>query len=174
MNETIKTILKRRSVKAYKPEQISDEQLGAILEAGLYAPSARNEQPWKFLVIQNEELNKKVAQLGMDLRGSDTSPFYGAPTIIVVFSDSTVIAPIADAALAMENIFLAATSIDLGTCWINCAGQIFNKTEEGLKIKAQYGIEEKYQCVGSIVVGYPEGEIPAAKPRAEETIIIVK
>ncbi|HWQ41715.1 MAG TPA: nitroreductase family protein [Desulfosporosinus sp.] len=121
MNETINTILSRRSIRAYKQEQIKDENLQLILNAGMFAPSAMNQQSWHFTAVQNKETLQKINQAtkGVLLKSGNArfeeiaksekfNAFYNAPTLIVISGDEKAIAPQCDCVLAMENIFLAA------------------------------------------------------------------
>ncbi|MFR7474320.1 MAG: nitroreductase family protein [Christensenellales bacterium] len=85
MHTALNILLTRRSIRQYKPLQITDDQLNAILTAGLFAPSAMNEQAWKLVAIQNPNELQKVAQAAMSMTGSADSPFYNAPTLIIVF-----------------------------------------------------------------------------------------
>ena len=82
MHTASNILLTRRSIRQYKPLQITDDQLNAILTAGLFAPSAMNEQAWKLVVIQNPNELQKVDQAAMSMTGSADSPFYNAPTLI--------------------------------------------------------------------------------------------
>lgn len=173
MNQTIDTILKRRSIRSYQQKQISDEELDSVLQAALYAPSAMNQQSGKFVAVQNKEIMQRLVELGKKAVNSDKNPFYGAPTVILVFSKKANIAPTCDASLALENMFLAATSLNLGSCWIHCVNSIF-KTDEGKKLMLDMGISDEYMIVGSCILGYPEGKIPEALPRKKDLVIKIK
>ena len=104
MHTASNILLTRRSIRQYKPLQITDDQLNAILTAGLFAPSAMNEQAWKLVVIQNPNELQKVAQAAMSMTGSADSPFYNAPTLIIVFVQKDAIAPLSDGALCLGNM----------------------------------------------------------------------
>ena len=90
MNETINNLVNRRSVRSYQNKQIDEEALQQILQAGLYAPSGMGRQPTIMVVIQDEATIKEVSRLNGAVMNSDSDPFYGAPTVIVVLADSTV------------------------------------------------------------------------------------
>lgn len=173
MNETINTILNRRSIRKYKQEQIDDEKLNLILECGSYAPSGMNMQSYAFVAIQNEEIMNEIIDECMKIRNITTSPFYGAPTIILVFGDENVQTYVKDASTAIENMHLAATSLNLGACWINCVQNLF-ESEKGDLIREKIQIPSQYKCIGSLVVGYIDGECPQAKPRKENIVKIIK
>lgn len=186
MNETIKTILNRRSIRVYKEEQITDEELQTILEAGRFAPSAVNNQPWHFVAVQNKEILQRITELcRAEFANSDNeqikaratsgnfSPFYNAPTFIMVFCDEKAVAPQNDGSLALENMFLAAESIRIGSCWIHAMNFVF-ATEEGRKLKKDLGVPEGYISIGSGAFGYKGMETPAAPARKEGNVSIFK
>ena len=173
MNETLKTIYARRSVRAYKPEQITDDELETVLKAGEYAPSANNQQSQLFVAIQKKELLDELAALGMKVKHADSSPYYGAPTVILVFAKAGCSEPFADGCLALENMFLAAASIGLGSCWINCGKHIF-ATDEGKALKKRLGGGDDYITVGSCILGYPAQELGEAAPRKDDYVIYIK
>jgi nitroreductase len=173
VNETIKTILNRRSVRSYQPKQITDEELNLILNAGTYAPSAMNEQSSHFTVIQNKEVMSELVALAKKATNQDRNPFYDAPTVVLVFAKKDNIAPVQDASLAIENIFLAAASLNIGSCWVNCVNRIF-KTEKGMELQKKIGVSQEYMSVGSCILGYAAGASNEAAPRKEDFINIIK
>lgn len=173
MNETIKTILNRRSVRSYQSKQITDEELNMILKAGTYAPSAMNQQSSHFTVIQNKEIMNELVTLGKEAINQDRNPFYDAPTVVLVFAKKDNIAPVQDASLAMENMFLAAASLNIGSCWVNCVNRIFN-TKKGKEFQKKIGVSEEYMSVGSSILGYPAEPAKEAAPRKEDFINIIK
>ena len=87
-NETLETIKSRRSCRAYKPEQITDEELNAVLEAGTYAASAMGRQSAKIVVVQDAAAREKLSRMNAAIMGKDCDPMYGAPTILVVLADA--------------------------------------------------------------------------------------
>lgn len=173
MNETIKTILSRRSVRSYQPKQITDEELNLILKAGTYAPSAMNQQSSHFTVIQNRELMDELVALGKEAIGEDRNPFYDAPTVVLVFAKKGNIAPVQDASLAIENMLLAAASLNIGSCWVHCVNRIFS-TDKGKEFLKKIGIDEDYMSVGSCILGYPAVKPGEAAPRKDDYINIIK
>lgn len=173
MNQVIDTILRRRSWRSYEEKQITQEQLDQVLECGLWAPSAKNEQSWHFTVLQNKELIAQLTAGCQQMMGSETDPFYGAPTLILVTGKEDCIAPMKDGSLAMQNMFLAAESLGLGTCWINCIGRYLT-TPQGQEFGARVGVPQGYAGVGCVVLGYPKGQAPLPKERLAGTVNIVK
>lgn len=186
MNETLKTILSRRSIRQYKQKQIREEELHAILEAGKFAPSAMNQQSWHFTVVQNKEILQKIneacraafAKSGNKnfearAKAENFSPFYNSPTFIIVSGDEKAIAARNDGSLALGNMFLAAESLGIGSCWIHAMNFLFS-TEEGMSLKKELSIPEDYVCVGSGAFGYKAVESPSPAPRKAGTVNIIK
>ncbi len=184
MNETIKTLIMRRSIRKFKPEQIKDEELNLILQAGMNAPSARNQQSALIIVVQNEKMRKRVTELNqkvtvMDMpdpngkMGKEADPYYGAPTIVLVLGDKTKLLPIEDGSLVLGNMCNAAFSLGIGSCWINREKQMF-ESAEGKALLKEWGIEGEYIGVGACILGYPDCELPKAAPRKENYVMMVK
>ncbi len=172
MNETIKNLLARRSIRKFKPEQIKEEELNAILEAGMYAPSGANQQSALFVVVQDKETLRKLSAMNAAVLGKNIDPYYNAPTVILVFADKTKIAPIEDASLALGNMFNAAASLGVGPCWVHRTKQMF-ETGEGKDLLRKWGIAGDYIGVGSCILGYPDCEHPKAAPRKDNFVIRV-
>ena len=123
MNETLKVLKERRSVRKYKAEQIRDEELNAILEAGTWAPSAKGLQTSVMVVVQDPETIAWMSKLNAEIQGNPgTDPFYGAPTVVVVLGDGEKLNWLQDGSLVMGNLMTAAAALGLGSCWINRAG----------------------------------------------------
>jgi nitroreductase len=172
MNETIKTLLERRSIRKFKPEQIKDDELNAILEAGMYAPSGANQQSALFVVVQDKDTIKKLTAMNAAVLKKDIDPYYKAPTIVLVFADRSKVTPVEDAALALGNMFNAAASLGIGSCWVHRTKQMF-ETEAGKDLLKKWGITGDYTGVGSCILGYPDGEHPKAAPRKDNFVIRV-
>lgn len=170
MNETISCLLNRRSVRAYRPEQIKPAELETILQAGLYAPSAMNRQSAVMLVIQDRETISTLSRLNAEVMGRDTDPFYGAPTVIVVLADKNAPNHVQDASLVMGSLMNAAFSLGVDSCWINRAREVFEMPEARALLREK-GISDDYVGVGNCILGYRSGELPEASPRREGRII---
>ena len=108
MNETIKNLLERRSVRCYKEDLVPEEVLNEILEAGEYAPSGMGQQGTLMVVTQNPELVAKLSKMNADVMGTESDPFYGAPTVVVVFADSNMPTCVENGSLVMGNLMNAA------------------------------------------------------------------
>ena len=162
----LEIIRTRRSYRSYKPEQITDEQLNAVLEAGTYAPTSRGLQSPFIVAVQNDELKMRLAKMNAEIMGVTTNPYYDAPTYVLVFVPADAPNGIQDASLVMENMMLAAHSQGLGSCWIHREREMF-ATEEGKELMKQWGLPEGLVGIGALSVGYPNGEPSPAKPRKE-------
>ena len=169
MNETIKTLKTRISIKSYNDRQVSDELLDAVLEAGLYAPSGMNNQKVICVAVRDKETRDLLAKLNTDIRGADTDMFYGAPCVIVVLSDPERNTWVEDGSLVLGNLMTAAHSLGLSSCWIHRARETFDRPE-GKELLRAWGIPEHYRGIGNCILGYTDAK-PVAKPRAEGRII---
>ena len=172
MNDFIKTLLARRSIRAYTEEQVREEDLALILEAGTYAASGRGAQSGKIVVVQDKETIDLLEKLNAEAWGKpESKPFYGAPMVCVVLADTNVPTYQEDGSLIMGNMMAAASSLGVGSCWIHRAKKVF-ATEEGKALLAKWGIEENYAAIAHCILGYP-AEAPEAKPRKEGFIVRV-
>jgi len=128
MNETIRIIKSRRSIRRFKVVQIPDSELQEILDCAILAPNAGNQQKWHFTVIQNRSTLDMIAKMmkenmmnsGVEFlveRAKDPNfnPFGGAPALILITADKTVRFAEIDCAAAAENIIIAAESLGLGS-----------------------------------------------------------
>lgn len=170
--ETLQSLKERRSIREYCPEQIKEEELTAVLEAGIYAPTGMGKQSPKIVVVQDRSTVKKLSEMNRIIMGVDFDPFYGAPTVIVVFADSRIPTYVEDGSLVMGNLLLGAYAAGLGSCWIHRAKQMF-ETKEGKELMRLWGVSETYVGVGNCILGYAKGEIPQAKERKAGYIVRV-
>ncbi len=169
----LEIIRTRRSYRSYKPEQITDEQLNAVLEAGTYAPTSRGLQSPFIVAIQIEALKARLAQMNAEIMGVTTNPYYDAPTYILVFVPEDAPNGVQDASLVLENMMLAAHAQGLGSCWIHREREMF-ATEEGKELMAQWGLPEGLVGIGALSLGYPDGEPSPTKPRKEGYTRVIK
>ena len=173
MNETLKAIRERRSIRKYKAEQIKDSELNAVLEAGTWAPTGKGMQSPVMVVVQDAETIAYLSGMNAQIMGNPAAdPFYGAPTVVVVLSDGENPNWFADGSLVMGNLLLAAHSVGLGSCWINRATELFDMPEGKLLLK-KWGLDEKYRGVGHCILGYADGPAPEPRPRKEDYIVRV-
>ena len=171
-NETLHTLETRRSCRAYKPEQITKEELEAVLRAGTFAPSAMNRQSAKIVVVQDAATREKLSRMNAAIMGKDCDPMYGAPTILVVLADAHANCAVQDGSLVMGNLMLAAASLGLGSCWITRAREEFDSAE-GKALLKKWGIEGDWIGVGHCILGYPAAEPKPAAPRKPDYIVKV-
>lgn len=149
MNEVLKTIRNRRSVRTYLPTQITQEDLDLIIESGIYAPSGHNDQPWHFTIIQNKEILKHINDKSKELmaqseiswiKNMGSNPkvnlIYDAPTLIIVSGNKNALSPKVDCSAAIQNMLLAAESLNIGSVWIGLI-TFFLKSEDEAK-KTRY------------------------------------
>ncbi len=172
MNETVKNLCERRSIRSYSKKQISKEHLDIILEAGKFAPSGMNRQPTVMVVVQKEETLEILRSLNIAAKPGMSShdPFYGAPTVVVVLVDKRVHTAVEDGSLVMGNLMNAAHSIGVASCWIHRAKETF-ETEEGKKLLEKWGLDDNYMGVGNCILGYLEGDYPETKPRKDGFVV---
>ena len=173
MNEVLKCLKERRSIRKYRPEQIKDSELEQILEAGTYAPTGMGMQSPIMVAVQDPETIAKLSKMNAAVMGVTSDPFYGAPTVIVVLADRSRGTYVEDGSLVMGNLMNAAYSIGVDSCWIHRAKEVF-ESEAGKALLKEWGIEGDYVGVGNCILGYRDGELPKAKPRNENYIYIVK
>ena len=166
MNEVLNCLKERRSIRKYKNEQIKDEELNQILEAGTYAATGMGMQSPIMVVVQDAETISALSKMNAAVMGAASDPFYGAPTVIIVLADRSRPTYVQDGSLVMGNLMNAAYSIGVDSCWIHRAREVF-ATEEGKALLKEWGIEGKYIGVGHCLLGYRDCELPQAKPRKE-------
>ncbi len=157
MREVLEVIKSRRSVREYKPDQISQESLEKIIEAGIYAPTAHNQQPWHFTVIQNTELLNRInTYVREEMCKSDSDWIkrmgskpdfkvtYDAPTLVIVSAKQDAMAWGADCAAAIQNMLLTAESMDIGSVWLGLMRFYFANTKEMAELNIPEGYEPYY------------------------------
>lgn len=154
-------IMNRRSVRVYKPEQVSKEQLDTIMQCAINAPSARNLQSWEVRVIQSADV---LAQI----RAINPNFAYGAPTVIVVAKDKSNASSDIDCGLLAQNIQLMAEAMDLGTVVLGRMSGIPEKPE-AKDIMTSLDLPETHEVTFAIALGY-KNERPDAKPRDPDKV----
>ncbi len=160
--DVLKTISERRSHRVYQAKQIPEEVLSAILKAGLEAPSARNQQPWHFSVVQNAELIQEVHDEAAAVMGKGGSPrfadpvfqiFYHAPTVIFLFGETEFPWTQVDCGIAVENMALAAEGLGIGSVILGLPKPAFagDKADD---LRARLECPEGYDFVIALALGY--------------------
>ena len=174
MNNSFLEIIKtRRSCRHYKAEQISDEELHAVLEAGTFAPTGHGKQDPVIVAVQNTVLKARLAKMNAEVMGVDSNPYYDAPTYVLVFASEDNPNAVKDGSCVLENMMLAAHAIGLATCWINREYEMF-KTDEGRKVMEEMGLKPGLIGIGALSLGYASREPRPAAPRKEDWIKIIK
>jgi nitroreductase len=160
--DTLEAIRDRRSIRKYKSTPVEEEKVGKILEAGRWAPSASNRQPWHFVVVRDKETREKLADAHAYGRFMAQSP-----VVIVVLGDPDIHPKynLADPHNAVQNMLLAAYSLGLGTCWMGV-----RDTEIEPEFKRLLSIPEKYRVVCSVSVGYPDHERKSTRKSVDEIV----
>ena len=159
-NNVMENILNRRSVRSYTQEKVSKEDLDKIVQAGINAPSARNNQPWEIRVIQDEKIINKIKATGVST--------FDAPVLIVIAHDTTSVTGQFDCGLLTQNIVLSAEALDLGTC-INGTIPRVLQIPENSEIVKSFQLSENYEVLMIITLGH-KAERPDAKPRIVEKV----
>lgn len=172
MQSTIDDLISRRSIRKYKSQQITRQELNTVLLAGTYAPTALDRQSPVMVAVQDKRTRDIIARLNGSIFPLEVAdPFYGAPTVIVVFADSTFPNGLKDASLVMGNLMNAAHALGLGSCWIDRAYEAF-QTEEGRSLMKAWGLDEKYVGVGNCILGYPD-QSPQTSMRKEDYVHMI-
>ena len=171
-NEAIEVLMNRRAIRAFKPEQITDQELLTVLEAGTYAPTARGMQTPFIVAVQEPGDLEAVKKLNARIMGKDIDPYYGAPTVLLVLAPDDNFGVI-NASAVLTNMVNAAYAAGLGSCWIHRPREMF-ETEEGKALLRKWGLDESLAGVGSIALGYAACEQPQPKPRKEGYYRIIK
>jgi len=155
MNEVLRAIQGRRSIRAFRSEPVEWEKVEAILEAGRWAPSGRNTQPWRFVVVESQEKREQLGRLVTQMDMIRT-----APVTIAVLLDTEAgydrIKDVQAIGACAQNMLLAAHSLGLGACWI---GRVRDE-----QVERVLGAKEHEELMLLIPVGYP-AESPAPKER---------
>ena len=171
--DAMQNLLTRRSVRKYKPDMVPQEKLDKILEAGSYAATGMGRQSPIILAVTDKAMRDRLSKMNAAIMGVDSDPFYGAPVVLVVLADKNVPTYIYDGSLVMGNLMNAAHAEGIASCWIHRAKEEFN-SEEGKQILQDLGITGDYEGIGHCILGYADGDEPAAKPRKENYVYSVK
>ena len=176
MNQTINDLKTRRSIRKFKDEQITDEELNTILEAGTYAPTGRGAQSPKIIVIQNPETIREFSQWNRSYFPGDVpqdfDPFYGGKTVLIVLADSEIPTYVEDGSSVLCVLVNAAHAVGVASCWIHRAREEF-ESEKGKALLKKWRIPESYKGIGHVVLGYADGDTPMALPRKDDYIHFV-
>ena len=128
-NQVLQAIRERRSIRRFKPEQITDEELETVLKAGTWAPTGMGTQAPFIVAVQDEELRHRLEAINAEIMGVTSNPYYDAPTMVLVFAPKDNYNHERDGSLVLGNMMLAAHSIGLASCWINRVDKMFERDD---------------------------------------------
>lgn len=174
MANTLEDLKNRRSCRSYQPQQITEEELQQVLEAGMYAPTARGGQSPIIVVVQDKDTIETLRKMNAAIMGTpEADPFYGAPTVLIVLADKNCVNRVYDGSCVMDNLLNAAQAVGLGACWIHRAREKF-ESDEGKALLAKWGVEGDYEGIGHCVLGYRADAVPAPAPRKANYVYYVR
>lgn len=175
MNITIQNLKERRSIRKFKPDPIPQDLIDQIIEAGLYAPTGKNQQDSIIIAVTQKKLRDQIAQRNCEIGGWDPSfdPFYGAPVILIVLANRSCNNYIYDGSLTMGNLLNAAHALGLGSCWIHRTRQEF-ETQEFKDLLTSLGIKGDYEGIGHCALGYIDGENPLPPKRKDGRVYYIR
>lgn len=168
MNEIIRAMKERRSIRKFKPDMPRKEDLQQIIEAGLYAANGMGKQAVITIAVTNQELRNRISADNCKIGGwkDGFDPFYGAPVILIVLAEKDWPNRVYDGSLVMGNMMLAAHALGLGSIWIHRAREEFEK-DEYKDLLASLGVAGEWEGIGHCAVGYIDGEPPKASERRD-------
>ena len=176
-NETIETILERRSIRKYKPETVARETLEKIMECGINAPNGQNKQSWEVRVVDNpvvmDEIKAVMAEAYGDKAEMAVGCFRGAPVMVFIARDLNYDFSAYDCGLLAENIMLSAQSLGVGSICLGSPVRFINDNPACAPILERLGFSEGYEFCLCVGLGYAD-EAPEAKPRMKEKVKFVE
>jgi nitroreductase len=179
-------VLKRRSIRDYKDKEVPLEIVHEIVEDSIKAPNSGNQQPWRFIIVNDMDLMKRLSDSSKvvmiediekegdptrlefvdRLKSNDMNVFYNAPCLVYIVGQEDVRSLNVDVGLLVAYFMLSATSRGLGTCWIGMGSFVQDK-----ELLDRIGLPVDYKIVAPIILGYPKGNIPDINPRNEPIIL---
>ena len=175
MNEIIKAMKERRSIRKFKSEMPSKTDIEQIIEAGLYAANGMGKQSTVTIAVTNKKLRDKISEINRKIGGwkEEFDPFYGAPVILIVLADKNWANRVYDGSLVMGNMMLAAHSLGLGSIWIHRAKEEFEQ-EQWQKLLSDIGVEGEWEGIGHCAIGYIDGDMPKAAERKKNRVFWIE
>lgn len=175
MNDVIKALKERRSIRKFKSDSISKELIEQVIDAGLYAANGMGKQAPIIVAVTDKTLRDKISEDNRKIGGwqEGFDPFYGAPVILIVLAPKDWRNRVYDGSLVIGNLMLAAHSLGLGSIWIHRAMEEF-ETPEYIDLLKKLGIEGEWEGIGHCALGYMEGELPKAAPRKDGRVFWVE
>jgi len=181
-NVVLENIKNRRSIRKFKPEQIKQEELETILEVAIYAPTGHNDQPWHFTIIQDPDVIQHISDKSNEIMAQSEIEWiskmgkknrhllYNAPTVIVVSGKEGTYSPLTDCSAAIQNMLLAAESLNVGSLWNGLVEACLNIEEETKALN----IPEGYKPYYAICLGYKDCEQPSVLERHRDVFTFIK
>ncbi len=154
MNEVISNILSRRSVRDFTDKPVSKEDIQEIIKAGMYAPSGMNRQTWHFIGIINSAKIKELAAITGKVLGNEQYNFYSPTALIIISNESDSRWGDEDNSCALQNIFLAAHSMGIGSVWINQLNAGNCDDPQLRAALAELGVPDNHSVYGIAALGY--------------------
>ena len=155
MNETMKTILERRSIRKFTSQPVPDEVLRDLVEAAMHAPSGKNLKTWKFTVVSNREAIQKLAEAIRVASGREHYDMYAPVALLIPSNDRESVYGPEDDACALQNVFLAAKSYGVGSVWINQLQGICDQPSIR-PVLDKIGVPADHVVYGMAALGYPD------------------
>ena len=176
-NETIETIMERRSIRKYKPETVARETLEKIMECGINAPNGQNKQSWEVRVVDNPVVMDEIKAVMAEAYGAKAEMavgcFRGAPVMVFIARDLNYDFSAYDCGLLAENIMLSAQSLGVGSICLGSPVRFINDNPACAPILERLGFSEGYEFCLCVGLGYAD-EAPEAKPRMKEKVKFVE
>ncbi|MBR5976123.1 MAG: nitroreductase [Clostridiales bacterium] len=171
MNETLKVLESRRSCRNFKPDMVDQDKLDAILEAGTYAATGMGRQSPIIIAVTDKKLRDEISEENRKIAGAGEGfdPFYGAPVILIVLADKSVVTHVYDGSLVMGNLMNAAESLGVNSIWIHRAKEEF-ESDFGKALLKKLGIEGDYEGIGHCALGYAAEQLKEAAARKENYV----
>ncbi len=156
MNETIRTLTTRKSARSYLDRHVVPALLEEIVAAGLNAPTGRNLQTPRFVIVTDDKTVSMLSKMNAAVFGMENDPFYGAKDVIIVLAkkEGTYLY---DGSLAMGNLLNAAWSLGVDCRWIHRAKEVF-AGDEGKALLRKWGVTEDVEGIGFCILGYAKEE----------------
>ena len=161
--DAYESLFKRRSIRSFKSDEVEDEKIDKIIQAGLVAANGKNLQSSIIIAIKDKKTRDFLSDLNRKIGGWDEGfdPFYNAPVVLVVLAKKDIRTHVYDGSLTMANLLQASYDLGLGSIWIHRAKEEF-ETVEGKALLKKLGIEDEYEGIGHCVIGYTDNlDVPA-------------
>lgn len=175
MNDVIKVLKERRSVRKFKGDMPPKDLVDEVIEAGLYAPSGKGQQAAIVIAVTNKDVRERLRKDNVKIGGwqDDFDPFYGAPVILIVLGKKDWPTHVYDGSLVMGNLMNAAQAVGLGSIWIHRAKEEFEMPEYK-QLLLDLGIDGEWEGIGHCALGYADGPVAEAVPRKDSRVYRVE